>query len=61
MPSDEARVPVCPVCSRSIPQGSALAFMRRDNLIHAACLTAAQHRAEAPPSKTPAPTPQEPA
>lgn len=51
MPSVEARDPVCPVCSRFIPQGAALAFMRRDNLIHATCLAAAQRRAEASPAK----------
>ena len=57
MPSDEARGPVCPVCSRLIPQGSALTFMRRNNLIHVGCLAEAQYRADAPPSKTPAPAP----
>ena len=46
MLSDKARDPMCPVCSRSIPQGSALAFLRRDNLIHDRCLAAAQRRAE---------------
>jgi hypothetical protein len=55
MPTDEARDPVCPVCSRSIPAGAALTFMRRDNLIHVACLAAAQRRAEAPPSSRLAP------
>ena len=49
MPSDEARDPVCPVCSRSIPAGAALTFMRRYNLIHVGCLAAAQRRAEPPP------------
>jgi hypothetical protein len=53
MLSDEARGPVCPVCLQFIPQGSALTFMRRDNLIHVGCLAAAQRRAEAPPSKPP--------
>jgi hypothetical protein len=60
MPSDEARGPVCPVCSQFIPQGSALTFMRRDNLIHIGCLAGAQRRAEAPPSKTSASTSLDP-
>ncbi|HWC01670.1 MAG TPA: hypothetical protein VHF87_02770 [Methylomirabilota bacterium] len=55
MPADEVRDRVCPVCSRFIPDGSALAFMRRDNLIHVGCLPAAQRRAAATPSKAPAP------
>jgi hypothetical protein len=50
MPSDTARDPVCSVCSRSIPPGTALTFMRRNNVIHDRCLAAAQRRAEAPPS-----------
>jgi hypothetical protein len=53
---EERRDPVCPVCSRFIPAGSALTFMRRDNLIHVGCLAAAQRRAEAPPSEAPTPT-----
>jgi hypothetical protein len=52
MLSDEAHHPVCPVCSRPIPPGAALAFLRRDNLIHDRCLAAAQRRAEAPTSNT---------
>jgi hypothetical protein len=56
MPSDEGGGPVCPVCSRVIPEGSGLTFMRRDNLIHVGCLAAAQRRAEAPPSRTPTST-----
>lgn len=56
MPIDEVRDRVCPVCSQFIPEGAALTFMRRDNLIHAGCLVAAQRRAEAPPSKAPAST-----
>jgi hypothetical protein len=55
MASDEARDPVCPVCSRFIPAGAAITFMRRDNLIHVACLAAAQRRAEPPPSNRSAP------
>jgi hypothetical protein len=57
MPSDEPRDRVCPVCFRVIPEGAALTFMRRDNLIHVACLAAAQRRAEAPPSKAPTSNP----
>jgi hypothetical protein len=60
MPSDETRGPVCPVCEQFIPQGSALTFMRRDNLIHVGCLAAAQRHAEATPSKTPASTSLDP-
>ena len=48
MPSDTALDPVCAVCSRSIPPGTALTFMRRGNVIHDRCLIAAQRRAEAP-------------
>jgi hypothetical protein len=47
MESGDAREPVCPVCARSIAQGTGLAFLRRDNLIHGTCLTAAQRRAQA--------------
>ena len=50
MHSDERPEPVCPVCARFIPDGAALTFMRRDNLIHVGCLIAAQRRAEAPRS-----------
>ena len=53
MPSDEAHDRVCPVCSQVIPEGAALTFMRRNNLIHVGCLAAAQRRAEPPPPKTP--------
>jgi hypothetical protein len=53
MASSEARAPVCPVCSRFIPESAALTFMRRDNLIHVGCLAAAQRLAQAPPAKTP--------
>ena len=56
MLSDKARDPVCSVCSRSIPPGTALTFMRRDNVIHEKCLVAAQRRAEPPPPKTSAST-----
>ena len=56
MPSGEVRDPVCAVCSLFIPEGAALTFMRRHNLIHVGCLAAAQRRAEAPPPKTPAST-----
>jgi hypothetical protein len=56
MVPDEALEPVCPVCARRIPNGAALAFLRRDNLIHAACLPAAQRRAEAATSGRPAST-----
>jgi hypothetical protein len=57
MPSEgEQCDPVCLVCSRFIPEGAALMFMRRDNLIHVGCLAAAQRRAEAPPAKTPTST-----
>jgi hypothetical protein len=56
MASNETRAPVCPVCSRFIPEGSALTFMRRNNLIHVGCLAAAQRRAEASPSKAPTST-----
>ena len=48
MPPGDVRTPVCPVCSRIIPPGTGLAFMRRDNLIHQTCLTEAQRRAEPP-------------
>ena len=62
MLSDPARDPVCSVCSRSIPPGAALTFMRRDNVIHDRCLAAAQRRAEAtPPSSTSTITPLDPA
>jgi hypothetical protein len=50
MPPGDVRTPVCPVCSRIIPPGTGLAFMRRDNLIHQTCLTEAQRRAEPPPA-----------
>jgi hypothetical protein len=53
MHSDERPEPVCPVCSRFIPEGAALTFMRRDNLIHVGCLAAAQRRAEAPRPNVP--------
>jgi hypothetical protein len=56
MPTEERRNPVCPVCSQFIPEGAALTFMRRDNLIHVGCLVEAQRRAEAPPSKAPTST-----
>jgi hypothetical protein len=56
MLSEERRHPVCPVCSQVIPEGAALTFMRRDNLIHVGCLVAAQRRAEPPPSKAPTST-----
>lgn len=55
MLSDMARDPVCSVCSRPIPPGTALTFMRRSNVIHDRCLAAAQRRAEAPPSSPPTP------
>ena len=58
MPSDTALDPVCAVCLRSIPPGTALTFMRRGNVIHDRCLIAAQRRAEAPPPTT---TPLDPA
>lgn len=48
MPPGDVRTPVCPVCSRIIPAGTGLAFMRRDNLIHQTCLTEAQRRASHP-------------
>ena len=48
MVSGDAREPVCPVCAQSISQGNGLAFLRRDNRIHGACLAAAQRRAQTP-------------
>ena len=61
MPSDTACDPVCSVCSRSIPPGTALTFMRRNNVIHDRCLAAAQRRAEAPPPSPPTTTSLDPA
>jgi hypothetical protein len=48
MPPGDVHGPVCAVCSRPIPQGAGLTFMRRDNLIHQTCLVAAQRHAESP-------------
>jgi hypothetical protein len=61
MLSDTAGDPVCSVCSRSIPPGTALIFMRRDNVIHDRCLAAAQRRAEVPPSSPSTTTSLDPA
>lgn len=49
VPPGDVRTSVCPVCSRVIPPGTGLTFMRRDNRIHQTCLTEAQRRAERPP------------
>jgi hypothetical protein len=64
MASGDARDPVCPVCELSISQGTGLAFLRRDNLIHGTCLAAAQRRAQGPSTRdaraeTPALTPEQ--
>jgi hypothetical protein len=56
--ADQTRDRVCPVCARFIPEGAALTFMRRDNVIHVACLAAAQRRAAAGPPETQTPTPR---
>ena len=61
MLSDTARDPVCSVCSRPIAPGSALTFMRRDNVIHDRCLAAAQRRAEPPAPSTSTTTSLDPA